>query len=187
MTVAQDPDGGCAPELETPRLLLRGHRLSDFTETAALWADPKVVQRISGTPSSSEESWSRLLRYRGHWSLLGFGYWAVESKEDRRFVGEVGFADHRRVMTPSLDGLPEAGWVLKSAEHGRGFATEAMSRILEWADGRRGFEKTVCIMAPEHLASIGVARKVGYLEDTTGLYRGQPALIMSRCDPALKS
>ena len=148
-----------------------------------MWADPKVVRHISGTPSSGEESWSRLLRYRGHWSLLGFGYWVVEAKQDGRFLGEVGFADYRRAMTPSLEGLPESGWVLKSAEHGKGFATEAVARMLDWADGRQGFEKTVCILAPEHATSIGVARKAGYVEQTLGTYRGQPTLVMSRLDP----
>ncbi|WP_208539095.1 GNAT family N-acetyltransferase [Algihabitans albus] len=184
MTVAQDPDDGIVPRLETSRLLLRGHRRSDFTESAAMWADPKVVVQISGTPSSREDSWSRLLRYRGHWSWLGFGYWVVEAKEGGRFLGEVGFADYRRAMRPSLEGMPESGWVLKSAEHGKGFATEAVSRILDWAGGRPGFEKTVCILAPEHVASIAVARKVGYAEETMGTYRGQPTLVMSRSDPA---
>ena len=99
-----------------------------------MWADPQVVAHISGTPSTAEQSWSRLLRYTGHWQHLGFGYWVVESKADGAFIGEVGFADYYRDTTPSITGLPEAGWALKTAAHGKGYATEAVSAMLHWAD-----------------------------------------------------
>lgn len=181
MTTFSEP-----PELETARLILRGHRTSDFAESAAMWADPAVVRHISGTPSSREASWSRLLRYAGHWKLLGFGYWVVEAKEASRFVGEVGFADYQRDITPSLAGRPEAGWVLKTSEHGRGFATEAVTRMLAWADEFLKGDQTVCILDPEHRASIGVARKVGYAQEAMGTYQDRPTLIMARPSPFQK-
>lgn len=56
------------PAIETERLTLRGHRLEDFAESAAMWADPEVTRYISGRPFSAEEIWARLLRYVGHWS-----------------------------------------------------------------------------------------------------------------------
>ena len=174
------PELATAPILETPRLILRGHELSDFDDSAAMWADMSVVKHISGKLSSHEASWSRLLRYSGHWSMLGFGYWVVQAKDDSRFVGEVGFADYRRDIEPSLDGCPEAGWVLKTAEHGQGFATEAVSRIIEWADRFIDAPSTVCLLDPVHDASIGVARKVGYTKEGMATYSGQPPLVMSR-------
>lgn len=171
------------PRLETDRLLLRGHRRDDHAESAAMWADPQVVRHISGTPFSPEESWSRLLRYAGHWALQGFGYWVVEARDDGRFIGEVGLSDFKRDIRPPLDGRPEAGWVLKTAEHGHGFATEAVTRILAWADERLASPETVCIVDPEHAASIAVARKVGFRDEAMGSYEGQPTLIMSRPRP----
>ena len=38
----------------------------------------------------------------GLWSLLGFGYWAIEEKAAGGFVGELGFADFKRDIEPSL-------------------------------------------------------------------------------------
>lgn len=169
-----------APNLETDRLILRAHTTDDFEDCAAMWADPAVVRHISNSPSTPEQSWSRLLRYAGHWALLGFGYWVVQSKDDSRYIGEVGFADYKREISPSLAGRPEAGWVLKAGEHGRGFASEAVSRIHQWADTHLGVPETVCILAPEHTASINVAQKVGYAKDTVGRYHGNPTLIMVR-------
>lgn len=145
-----------------------------------MWADPTVIRYISTPPSTPDQSWSRLLRYAGHWALLGFGYWVVQSKDDGRYIGEVGFADYKRDISPSLAGRPEAGWVLKTDEHGRGFASEAVSRIHRWADSHLEVPETVCIMNPEHAASINVALKVGYSKQTIGTYRNNPTLIMGR-------
>ena len=72
-----------APVIETERLVLRPHAATDFDGVYALWADPLVMRHILGRPSTREESWSRLLRYAGHWSLLGFGFWAMPEKTKR--------------------------------------------------------------------------------------------------------
>src|SRR5271170_6882454 len=95
------------PSLETERLTLRGHRLEDFVQCAAMWADPHVTRYIGGKPLTEEESWTRLLRYVGHWALLGFGYWVAEENATGSFVGEIGFADYKRDLEPSLKGVPE--------------------------------------------------------------------------------
>ena len=105
------------PIIETERLILRGHRLDDFPALAALWGDEEVTRHIGGRPSTRDESWARLLRYGGHWQLLGYGYWAVEWKQGQRFVGDVGFADWHRDIRPALDGMPEGGWVFAPETH----------------------------------------------------------------------
>lgn len=169
-----------APIFETERLVFRGHRVDDFENCAALWADPEVVRFISGTPFTAEASWARLLRYIGHWPAVGYGYWVAEAKDDGRFVGEVGFADYKRDITPSLAGKPEAGWVLTTAEHGKGLATEAVKGITSWADRFLTHGETVCIFDPEHQASIHVGQKAGYSGDTIATYHDRPTLIMSR-------
>ena len=174
------PRPDTAPTLETERLVLRAHRVSDFAESAAMWADPSVVRYISGTPSTPETSWSRLLRHAGHWRLLGFGYWAVETRAGE-FVGEVGLADYRRdALLPPRNGVPEAGWVLKAAQHGKGFASEAARCALAWADANLEAPATVCLLNPGHVASIHVARKLGYGGDEPASYQGKPALVLSR-------
>src|SRR5690349_1883446 len=68
------------PILETPRLIMRGHRSSDFESVAAMWGDFEVAKHISGKPSTKEESWARMLRYAGLWHFLGYGYWVLEDK-----------------------------------------------------------------------------------------------------------
>jgi RimJ/RimL family protein N-acetyltransferase len=170
------------PILETARLRLRGHRLEDFSVCAAMWADPEVTRHF-GRTFSEEESWVRLLRYVGHWALLGFGYWIVEEKSAGRFVGEVGFADLKRDITPSLGDTPEIGWVLTASAHGKGFATEAARAAIAWGETNFGQRGTTCIIHPENLPSIRVAEKCGYGEVRRATYKGQPTIVFERETP----
>ena len=151
-----------APTIETARLTLRGHVPADLADSAALWGDPAVTRYIGGRPSTEEEVWARLLRYVGHWSALGFGYWVVVERASGRFVGEVGLADFRRAIVPSFGGAPEAGWVLAPRAHGRGLATEAVRAALTWYEATFGPTRTVCMIDPDHAASLRVADRCGF-------------------------
>ena len=171
------------PVLETERLILRGHRVDDFAGSLALWSDPEVTRFIGGKPSTREEVWARLIRYVGHWTLLGFGYWAVEEKSTGHFLGEVGFADFKREIEPSFDGMPEIGWVIAPDAQGRGYATEAVSAATAWGDGFFNLARTVCIIAPENQPSIRVAEKCGYGEFLRTTYKDKPTVMFVRENP----
>ena len=180
-----------APVLETRRLSLRVHGVSDFEDCAAMWRDPQVMHYLSGRPFTREEAWARLHRYVGHWQLLGFGFWAVREKTSGRFVGDVGLADFRRDLQPSIDGSPEIGWGLSPWAHGNGFATEAANAALEWIGARFGAPRTVCIIHPENLASLNVARKCSFKEFARTTYKDSPVILFERMpdrkDPTLMS
>ena len=169
-----------APVIATERLTLRAHRVEDFAACAALWADPGVVRHIGGRPFSAEETWTKLLRYAGLWPLLGFGYWAIEEKATGGFVGELGFADFKRDIEPTLGDRPELGWALASRVHGRGYATEAVSAVLAWGDAELGRRQTVCLISPDNLPSLRVAARAGYRELQRTTYKGQPTIIFAR-------
>lgn len=186
--------------IETDRLRLRGPRPSDFPDSAALWSDPEVTRFTSGKPLPEEEVWCRLLRYIGHWAWMGFGYWVVEEKATGRFAGEVGFSDWRREIKPSLQGLPELGWVLAPRVHGQGYATEAGCAAIRWAhshfrkrrvaSGHAGFESPIapelgsarmtCIIHPENFRSIRVAEKCGFKEILRTKYKNEPTIVFTQ-------
>jgi RimJ/RimL family protein N-acetyltransferase len=168
------------PVLETDRLILRGHSIGDFKRCASLWSDPLVIRYISGTPLSREECWSRLLRYVGHWAMLGFGYWIAEEKGSGAFVGEVGFADYKRELEPALPQVPEAGWVLASSAHGKGYATEALRAILAWGQANLPGDETICLIHPENQKSVRVAEKCGYRKQEMATYKGHPTMVFVR-------
>lgn len=172
-----------APEILTERLLLRAHRIEDFEAMADLWSDEEICRFILGRPSTRSETWSRLLRYAGHWKLLGFGYWAVEERQSGAYIGDVGFADFQRDIVPTLGPFPEAGWVLARQAHGRGLATEAMLAAQAWIDDKEIADRSVCIFDPQHKASIRIAEKLGYQFLHTAVFMDEPTLVMQRWRP----
>lgn len=168
------------PTLNTARLILRGHAIDDLAASAALWADPTVTRHIGGRPFTREESWARLLRYIGHWDMLGYGFWAVIEKATGRFIGEAGLADFKRDIETPLNGYPEIGWALMPDYHGKGYATEAVQALVDWGDVRFQGGRTVCLINPDNQPSIRVAEKSGYCRAGIVEYKGNSILLFSR-------
>ena len=150
-----------APTLTTERLILRAHSVGDFEACAAMWGDPEVARFIGGKPQSRQDAWFRILRYAGHWKLLGWGFWAITDKADGSFLGEGGFGDFRRGI-PALEGAPEIGWALAPPAWGRRITSEAVAAMLAWGDANLDASETRCTIAPENTASIRVAEKLGF-------------------------
>jgi len=178
-SAAGTPRTAC-PILETPRLRLRGHSQTDFDASFALWSDPAVTRFIGGRPQTGEEVWARLLRYAGHWSWLGYGFWAIEDRATGAMIGEAGFLSARRALTPPMDGVPEIGWALAPGWHGRGLAQEAVAAALKWGDGHFGGGQVFCIIHPDNAPSLGVAAKTGFSEHARTTYHGEPTIVLSR-------
>lgn len=168
------------PTLQTERLILRPHRLEDFEAMRTMWADEEVYRHIGGVASTREQSWTRLLRYAGHWHHLGFGFLAIEEKESGRFVGEAGFQEAQREITPSMEGTLEAGWVLSPSVHGKGYATEALKVLLDWADQRFPDMPMTCIIAPDNAPSLKLAEKLGFGQVALTTYSGKPTVLLER-------
>ncbi len=172
------------PVLTSDRLVLRPHRLDDFERLADMWSHPVVVTHFGGKPFNREDSWNRLLRYAGHWPLMGYGMWAVTRPSENLHLGEVGFLHGERSGVESF-GCPEAAWAFHPEAQGQGYASEAVACALAWADGQANsgadgrFARTVAMINPGNAASISVARRCGfsiyaeasYREDAVGLWQ----------------
>jgi RimJ/RimL family protein N-acetyltransferase len=168
------------PLIETARLRLRSFEERDLDAQAAVMADPEVVRHLGGTPFAREDTWRRMLAAPGLWAVLGYGYWAVERRQDGVFLGQVGFADFKRDMIPSIEGLPEMGWIFASHAHGKGYAGEAVTAALEWADQVLQGREIVAIIDPANAPSIRLAERTGFgrVEDAT--YKSERILLLRR-------
>jgi RimJ/RimL family protein N-acetyltransferase len=176
------PGSNVAPVIETERLRLRPHQSGDLADCVAMWSDPAVVRYTIGEPSPPQRTWIRILAYGGHWAMLSYGYWAVEEKTSGRYIGELGFADFKREIVPSIEGIPELGWALAPQFHGKGYATEALKAAVVWGDRHFSEPRTVCIIHRDNHRSLRVAEKLGYkaivdvrASDESGTLLARPA------------
>jgi RimJ/RimL family protein N-acetyltransferase len=90
--------------LETPRLLLRPWRHSDFAPFAELNADPAVM-RLLGGALTREASDAYVGRAEAHFAEHGFCKWAVEAPGVAPLVGAVGLSYVRfeASFTPAVE------------------------------------------------------------------------------------
>jgi RimJ/RimL family protein N-acetyltransferase len=168
------------PVIETERLILRGRTMADFPAYAAMWADKRVAQFTTVDPLGEEDAWTKFARMPGLWSLTGYGFWIVEEKSAGRLLGEVGLADFKRAIEPSLAGNPEFGWIIVADAQGRGIATEAAKVALIWADAKFAKRAMCCIIDPGNTPSIRVAEKCGFKEQVRTTYKEKPIIIFER-------
>jgi RimJ/RimL family protein N-acetyltransferase len=166
--------------LETERLRLRPHGVADHAERCAITADPETMRFVGGQPQSAEENWARILRYAGHWSLLGYGVFAIEERASGRLAGEVGLMHFARGLGEDFDPFPEGAWILAQWAAGRGYATEAISAAIDWYERHHGKGQQVCIIAPDNVPSLRVAAKLGFVPFREAPYHGHEVLLHKR-------
>ena len=167
------------PVIETARLRLRAFEAADLEVQTAILQDAEVVRHL-GPPHRREDVWRRMLGARALWEVIGYGYWAVERIEDGRLIGQAGFADFKRDMTPSIEGLPEMGWIFASDVHGKGYASEAVTAGLEWADEALKGQEFVAIIAPDNEPSIKLAQRSGFTSREEARYKDETVLLFRR-------
>ncbi|MBB6483351.1 GNAT family N-acetyltransferase [Rhizobium lusitanum] len=168
------------PTLTTDRLLLRGHRLDEFDEFLALWQNKDLARFIGGEMLTREQVWARLLRHAGLWHHLGFGFFAVEERQSGKLIGEVGFLDLHRDMTPTTEGTLESGWGITPPMQGKGYATEAMNAAIAWAGRQFAGRRMTCIIDLENGSSLRVAEKIGFRRIGDAIYKDKPNAMFER-------
>lgn len=170
------------PVLETERLVLREHGPRDLDAYHAMWCDPEVVRYTNtrGIPLTREQAWEAILRHRGMWAILGFGFWTISDKDTGKLLGEAGVQVRHRDIQPPLDGTLEAGWILLPELHGRGLAREAMEAIIDWCGTAVPDVALSCIIDPANERSLKLAERLGFSVIAYTSYKNRPAIILQR-------
>lgn len=148
--------------LETARLVMRAPVVDDLEALFQLTEPAPMRRFLSMEEASREDAFARLLRNAGSWALYGYGTFIVRERATSALVGSCGLFRTRRGLGPDFDESPEAGWIVAQQFWGRGYAVEAMTAAIDWFTRLHGAQRSVCLIAPDHPASEGVAARLGY-------------------------
>ena len=148
-------------EFDSERLRLRQWCITDRDAFAVLNADPKVME-FYPAPLDRTESDSMADRCQALLAERGWGFWAIEIKDTREFIGCVGL----HIPTSELPFSPcvEVGWRLAAQHWGKGFATEAARSALRVGFEVLGFSEIVSFTSVRNLRSRGVLERLGMRE-----------------------
>ena len=153
------PDPEFAP-IVTERLVLRRSRLDDAEAISAYRSDPDVHRHQGWERTDPESIRAEIeeMAARAPGDPEGWVQFSVEDRATGELVGDVGLAP-----ADGEPGVIKAGYTIAPAHQRKGYATEAVAALLDYAFGRLEADVVRAYADADNVASIRVAEKVGML------------------------
>ncbi|MFM9978523.1 MAG: GNAT family N-acetyltransferase [Sphingomonadaceae bacterium] len=149
--------------IETERLILRNWRDGDVAPYYAMFQDLRVMAFL-GKPQTLEAVRAEVTEAREEINAKCYGFWAVECRADRQFIGFCG-VQSGPLGTP-IAKRPEIGWRLAHAYWGQGLALEAAQATLAWAWAMLPDDSVWAITVPANTRSWGLMERLGMTRQT---------------------
>ena len=149
-----------ATELNTPRLLLRQWKKSDYSAFAEMNSNSKVMEYFPNklTETESNEFAAKISNLI---SERGWGLWAVEKKDTHEFIGFTGL--HETYSELSFSPAIEIGWRLSDKFWGNGYATEAAKKVLAFAFEHLQLAEIVSFTSLTNIKSQEVMKRINMI------------------------
>lgn len=148
--------------IHTKRLGLRLWRKEDIHAFSDMNSDPEVMRYFPSvlTPHESAEALTRIMH---HFEIFQCGLFAVDKREDGKFIGFTGF--NRPAFDAWFTPCVEIGWRLNRESWGMGYATEAALACLDYGFKRLKFDKIYSFTSLLNRPSERVMQKIGMLRE----------------------
>ncbi len=152
---------GCIPVLETERLVLRAPRLEDAKAVALLANDKRIAENTRRIPhpyarTDADDFISAVNIPGGEIAFL-------ITKPNDAIIGACGISNQ--------DGMPDVGYWLGVKYWGRGFATEAVRALIDFAFTELGHDVLQAGARVTNPASRRILEKCGFQWTGVGLCR----------------
>lgn len=176
------------PTLHTERLSLRAMHPIDAEDMYDYARRPEVTKYLLWKEHKSVGYTKDYLFYIGTRYALGDFYdWAIIDRESRRMIGTCGFT-----RIDAANDCAEIGYVLNPDFHGKGYATEAVKKIIDFGFCELSFNRIEARFMKGNEASLRLMQRVGmtfegYMRDlifVKGSYRtvGISSILRSEYD-----
>ncbi len=141
--------------LETDRLFLRKLEDYDIDEIFKMRSDPDIMRYIRKPQTERDESFAWIEMISAKWETENIGFCGVIEKKSKRFVGWCGL--WQLAETKEI----EVGYAINKEFWGKGYATEAANRVLQYGFQQLHLDRIVAVAFPENEASQNVMKKLG--------------------------
>ena len=140
-----------APQIETERLILRRKKDEDIPFMVKMFNDDEVREFLGGYPPRDERACTGMVRHRKETE------WAVVLKETGEYLGEV----HIPKIVDSY--LGEIGYLFLREHWGKGFAYEAVTAMIEYAQNTLNLKRLYATIDDKGVKSKKLIEKLGFI------------------------
>ncbi|MFY7854993.1 MAG: GNAT family N-acetyltransferase [Rubrivivax sp.] len=153
--------------LYTARLRLEPFENHHLDGLNAMNSQPEVARFLTGQPESREQTAAAIERVQRCWAAWGTSWWAFVDSTTSQLIGAgcVQYLRREPDLPSNLDDLRgnplEIGWRLHPHHWGRGFATEAAARMIDFAWANFPVASLLAVRHPDNIASERVMTRLG--------------------------
>lgn len=145
--------------LETGRLVLRRFRASDAEALAAYRSDPEVARYQGWDPPVPLERAVAFVQEVAELDPTAPGWFQYAVDLRGELIGDVGVNLHENLEQADI------GYTLARAHQGRGYATEAVGRVLEHLFAERGLHRVAAECDARNERSAMLLRRLGFRQE----------------------
>lgn len=158
-------DGDRLPTLDAPRVRLRWLTEADVDALYAVFSDRRMM-RYWSSPAMTErkEAEDYLRRIHEGFGARSLFQWGIELRQDRRIIGTCTLFH----LDPA-NAKAELGYGLGSADWSRGYMSEALAALLDFAFGTLRLRRLEADVDPRNENSLRILDKLGFQRE--GLLR----------------
>lgn len=150
-------------ELHTKRLLLRKMKVSDSPSLFRIWSDPDVTRFMNISSFTDENQAKDMIELLDELAQENKAVrYAIIELESNEIIGSCGFN--------SIDfenAKVEIGYDLAKSFWGKGYATEAISALLDYAFTTLELNRIEAKVEPENINSIKLLQKLNFVFEGT--------------------
>jgi len=152
-------------KLLTDRLVLRDHTIDDLETHHELMSNNTVMRYLQDIKTNSIEESKQNLQNCINDSISNnrkFYFFRIENRETNEFIGEIGYT----VMQDTPYGkLVHLGYFIFEKYWNKGFVTEAVKKIIEFAFVENNVYRIQTGCFKENIASEMVMQKCGFIKE----------------------
>ncbi|WP_039238862.1 GNAT family N-acetyltransferase [Bacillus thermotolerans] len=150
-------------ELRTKRLLLRKMKAADSASLFAIWSDPEVTKYMNINCFTNETQAKEMIELLDNLSQENKAVrYSIIELESNKIIGSCGYnsldSDHSKA---------EIGYDISKAFWGKGYATEAISSLMDYAFTSLKLNRVEAKVVPENIPSIKVLEKLNFTYEGT--------------------
>ncbi|QIQ21577.1 GNAT family N-acetyltransferase [Zophobihabitans entericus] len=148
--------------IKTDNLVLRLFKPDDLSDVQTLLADPKVIEFSAIDPFSAEESllWlsEQIDSYDGEDFKQAFAITLPETDK------VIGYCCLEKMALGIIDDI-EVSVVIASEYWNKGYATEAVTAVINYAFNQRGIRRLIAVVNKDNIVSQRLFKKIGFIEE----------------------